>query len=935
MDKGAHYYCCDFQVHTPRDIDWNGNRAVTPEDRQQYSKDFVKKCRELGLNAIAITDHHDFAFFPYIKSAAKNETDENGVIYAEDKQLIVFPGIEMTLSTPACQAILILDSDFPEGNLVQILHFLSITPTPETDGTTAVTIPISNSIINGFDDLYDKLNKIELIKGKYIVLPNMSEGGRHTLFRAGNSEHYRKMPCVGGYVDGSISQHGTGNKNIVNGIDSKWGNKVVGILQTSDNRHRDFSVLGTHKSWIKWSIPSAEALRQACLARESRLSNSLPQIPSIVIMQLDVTNSKFLGSFSINFNSQYNSIIGGRGTGKSTILEYIRWTLCDQTASSNDPEEQSEIERKRNSIIEGTLKSVGGESRVIFSVNGIIHIIKRGSMTGEVFLKIGESDFIKARDEEIRKILPIQAYSQKQLSSVGISISELKRFIEQPILRQLASINENLEECAKKTKINYNNLIRKLGIEKEIRQFSLELTSLTAQVSKLREGLTGISKADQDIIAKKVKYENENSILEQKMNEMKIVKERINEAINSINNYPEDVDEKIDVENKEDLAKLIQATDKTIKSIKGKLTIITNDYNEVESKEIEAIINILSSKRDSFNTLYEDAKKRTSSNQNQLTEIKRIETRISEINSILREKGNILKEIGNPEVDFDTIRKQWYELQDERIKLLGEQAKLFTDQSIGFIKAEIGSNIDILKIKELLTTIFSGTRIREDKIINLCDKIKGASVPIVFWDLIIEELRKIFEYTITSTENAEKPLTPILNDSDFNDVNKERIIETIDAESWLELATTQIEYIPVFKYIVNRDLGDEILFSDASAGQQATALLSVLLNQQGAPLLIDQPEDDIDNRATDEIINSIWTAKQKRQLIFTSHNANLVVNGDSELVVCCDYKDAGSQTRGIIKYEGAIDIPKVKEEITSVMEGGEKAFILRKNKYGF
>ena len=90
------------------------------------------------------------------------------------------------------------------------------------------------------------------------------------------------------------------------------------------------------------------------------------------------------------------------------------------------------------------------------------------------------------------------------------------------------------------------------------------------------------------------------------------------------------------------------------------------------------------------------------------------------------------------------------------------------------------------------------------------------------------------------------------------------------------------------------------------------------------PLLLDQPEDDFDNRAIDDIIKSIWNAKMKRQLVFTSHNANLVVNGDAELVICCDYKDSNSQTGGVIKEEGAIDTGRVKSEITSVMEGGER-----------
>jgi len=84
-----------------------------------------------------------------------------------------------------------------------------------------------------------------------------------------------------------------------------------------------------------------------------------------------------------------------------------------------------------------------------------------------------------------------------------------------------------------------------------------------------------------------------------------------------------------------------------------------------------------------------------------------------------------------------------------------------------------------------------------------------------------------------------------------------------------------------------------------------------------------------------DIVRRLWFAKSHRQLIFASHNANLVVNGDAELVIGCDYRTAGDQSGGRIKIEGAIDQADVRQEITAVMEGGEKAFRLRKEKYGF
>lgn len=175
----------------------------------------------------------------------------------------------------------------------------------------------------------------------------------------------------------------------------------------------------------------------------------------------------------------------------------------------------------------------------------------------------------------------------------------------------------------------------------------------------------------------------------------------------------------------------------------------------------------------------------------------------------------------------------------------------------------------------------------------------------------------------------------MLTQAGLNDGNKQRIAELFTPDNWLAMLTQEIEFEPKFFYSTGNQMEDIIPFSEASAGQQATALLSVLLNQGGTPLLIDQPEDDIDNRVINDIIKNIWTAKNKRQLIFTSHNANLVVNGDAELVICCDYKESSQQTQGEIKFEGAIDNPEIKNEITLIMEGGEKAFKLRKEKYGF
>jgi len=397
MNKGTRFFNCDLQVHSPRDINWSGNKPVTEVDRNAFAEKFVLACRQKGLNAVAITDHHDLTFFPYIKKAANNELDSNGNHVKENDRLIVFPGIELTLSNPPCQALLILDADFPEDQLIRILHKLALEPNHVSAPSTNETVPIPSDVINGLNDLHIKLDSIDILKGKYIVLPHTSRGHKG-LLRRDFYEHYIKMPCVSGYMDGSIPDD-QGLLNIINGKDRNYGFKAIAIFQTSDNRKENFEDLGISTTWVKWATPTAEALRQASLAKESRLSQTEPILPQIFISKVSVTNSKFLGRIELELNQQYNAFIGGRGTGKSTLLEYIRWGLCDQIIGTTKYDTESEILKRRQTLIEKTLVPYSGEVRITVSINGIEHIVKRNSASKEIQLKIGNGEFEKASEE--------------------------------------------------------------------------------------------------------------------------------------------------------------------------------------------------------------------------------------------------------------------------------------------------------------------------------------------------------------------------------------------------------------------------------------------------------------------------------------------------------------------------------------------------------
>ena len=104
----------------------------------------------------------------------------------------------------------------------------------------------------------------------------------------------------------------------------------------------------------------------------------------------------------------------------------------------------------------------------------------------------------------------------------------------------------------------------------------------------------------------------------------------------------------------------------------------------------------------------------------------------------------------------------------------------------------------------------------------------------------------------------------------------------------------------------------KIAFEKASEGQRAAALLFMLLEQPGGPLIVDQPEGDLDNKVISVVTEKLHDAKQRRQIIFASHNANIVVNGSSELVVSMDL---GPDGKRVVHCAGAIDAAVVLDHL--------------------
>ena len=116
--------------------------------------------------------------------------------------------------------------------------------------------------------------------------------------------------------------------------------------------------------------------------------------------------------------------------------------------------------------------------------------------------------------------------------------------------------------------------------------------------------------------------------------------------------------------------------------------------------------------------------------------------------------------------------------------------------------------------------------------------------------------------------------------------------------------------------------------TQGSPGQKTAAILSFILSYGDGPLILDQPEDDLDNHLIyDLIVQQIRTGKRRRQVIVATHNPNIVVNGDAEMVIAMDHREG--QCRLIEQGTGCLQERGVRDEICRVMEGGRHAFETR------
>lgn len=931
---GAQWRKCDFQIHSPRDEQWSGPRSPnnlqqTTDARREWAEAFVLECIRRGLGAIAITDHHDTVFIPIVQEAIEK------LQVSED--LWFFPGIEITCND-ASQCLLLFDPLTDRVVLQRLFggHINNIQEPPEHLVKTGAATPCGKNIVEFIDGVHGD----SVLRAKSIALPHGGNSGDHrSVIKSQFQSRFQELEADGVYIERPYEELYVGTRTILQGADPQWGKRRRGVIATGDSRDASFSRLGIHSCWIRLGEPTTEAIRQALLADEARIAYAPPNAPLQRIVSMSVGSTMTGPNFAITFNEGANAFIGGRCSGKTSVLEYLRFALGRSSLDLATPDKESGARERE--MLRTTLKN--GGVRVSLLRDGIEETWERrfDSMSTITVSSGGSTPQIETINvEQAQTRFFARAFSQKQLSSLisdpkdadeqitGVAAAEVR-------VERQASLNE-IERRRQEVRLVFEGVVLHWQHAQALEDAKRRLIDVERRSVAMEKDLekAGLSEAARVAIAEDAQYRAASRSLTSFQQGVELISTKTAElrtTVGSTSTKGAEADKFVEVKSSQDvLETLIRDVSLHIGTIES---LIVSAVAALEKQQSD-----FAAKRREHDTAQAAA----------LEQQRSLDEQLKALASLTQEKETLSTEIAALETEFASRASAQTELNQKILDLRNEAsnhrsileraAARVEEMSGGLLRASVQTEVVPAEYLEAFSDTCDNVRIQnyESRCREMLEEVLKAGG--IGWDEAVKTFFDLYHAKVLTGAKSpsEQELAELrrvfgnLTSAQFQGVYS-RIDNTRIARL---IGAVQTDYI-AFAY---SDRGTFIDFAQASPGQQAGALLTLLLNQEAGTLIIDQPEDDLDNRIIMDIVTQMRRAKTKRQMIFSTHNANVVVNGDADKIVVLRPASVGpaavaANVKVSIEIDGSIESPKVKDAITATLEGGERAFELRRRKY--
>lgn len=880
INCGARFYKADLHIHSYGE---DGSFDVT--DTTMTPENIVNTAIEKGLSIISITDHNE------------EQNCKKAIKYAEDKDVLVIPGIEVSTLQGH---LLVYFEKFKE--LKNFRGKLTISDDKETCTQGIVDCLDFAKQFNGFGILahIDLDSGFEKTIGRFD--PKMSAILKHeSLFGLEISN----KNSVDLYTERDSSDNAQERMNLLNQrIEFQDLEKDYEFPKLMSSDAHTLDRLGTNASGekkltrIKLDSLTFHAFRIALISSNSRIriEDLIPEkLPRFVGMSL---SGGLLANQKIHFSNNLTCIIGGRGAGKSTMLEALRVTSGNNSEMSmvdsevwpdeinliyeDETGQLMNFRREKNSIATN-ISNEEGLSRIPIESYGQGETAKtiQFSEQNPQFLidflnSFLELDELTLEDKTLREQLHD---NQSKLRSLRLEVSQIPE-----VTKMKTNLEGKLKQLQKDKASELVNFHLSLIKEKEIR-------------ADIIKDLKELIEKYKDILTDKTIFENFESIDGE---EIKVGKENFVKVKEIVKNFGEIVSTK--------QTELSKELNQKIKELRGQL-------KEWSGKEgiIQAKI---------------DAKKKE-------LEDKGIPFDLGKINQITKDVvvyQKKLKSLKLKETDLNELIKSRNELIKNRIDVKNK---------IYYLHHEFGKTINE-NLKNSVDNFFISVKYKQGKYSPTFEK---AIKDLAQWRL--NRKSELFVNSITPLDFAnavrkknlgfmksiEDQNGRVFNDEEINTLLS-KAIENNNYEDFDSLDFDDKPSIIVTKMVPNEEGIQQTVrrsLNQLSLGQQQSILLAILLQSKSkVPLLIDQPEDNLDSEFIyKSIVKNLRKIKEYRQVIIVTHNPNIAVLGDAELIIPLK----STSIKSLIMENGSIDKEETRKTCCEILEGGKRAFKRRQEIY--
>jgi ABC-type cobalamin/Fe3+-siderophores transport system ATPase subunit len=865
--EGAQWVRADFHLHTRADREFK----YTGDDNF-YNSNYIKALEKAKIRLGVITNHNKFA---YDEFKALRTT-------AQKKNIALLPGVELSVNDGAngIHTLIIFSNDWLADGHDYINPFL----TSAFEGKTPAQYEQENGRTSW--SLLETIKRLESYHRDFSLifahveapsgLWNELDGGRLT--ELGQDQLFRRRTL--GFQ--KVRTHDGAGK------DKPCRTKVQGWLQNwypaelegSDPKKLD--ELGQGKSsYVKLGELSFQALKFALSDPISRVASEPPKHDASHIRSIHFDGGVLDGQ-TLHFSPELNTLIGIRGSGKSSILEAVRYALDIPRG------EKAQDTKYKDELIRHTLGSGGKITLIARDVYGQDFTISRIYREApNIYLGGKLQPGVSIRETVLRR--PIY-FGQKDLSSTGEGFET--DLVEKLVGEKLRALREEIEMQRQRVREAANRWLKLSTITEQKREYETQLADANFRLKKFEEH--GIA----DKLKKRLGFQQDAAALQRLRQQTvsfifalgSLIAEHEDELRNATS-YISQQNPAFFTEFYTEFVKLVAKIDQ-IKQIE---------------QDAQAIANHLDIKQEGF-----------------LAESKNLQEEFAQIE---RQLAQDLKQTGVTAIQSDDFLVQ----QQRKTKAEQMLAALIKQESQQIsIRDTLFSEID--KLNELWLREFNTIKVELDGVnashtaLQIETEFKGDK------ESAINFMQQIFK----GSNIREATLRGVMEDYvDFGGLlralpqakakagSSPEVFEKTFMQNLVEFVTWQVP-----NHFVIRYRGKEL--KHHSLGQRASALLLYVLSQrQNDVIIIDQPEDDLDNQTIyDDVIKLLREMKPHAQFIFATHNANFPVLGDAEQVHACEYRDDK-----VITQSGSIDASPVQEAIINIMEGGQEAFNRRKEVY--